>query len=84
MALRLGARGGLAGLRRVGGGRAMSSMVTIERDSEAKTATLSMNRPPANSLSLEFMSELRAGLKELEGDPAVRGIVLDSTNPKIL
>eukprot|EP00501_MAST-03F_sp_TOSAG23-6_P001749 GSMAST32.ASY1.ANO1.1826.1 assembled CDS len=44
---------------------------------------MNMNRPAANTLSLEFIIEMRDTLKELESDSAVRGLILSSANPKI-
>ena len=63
--------------------RLASSLVQITRSTDSPVATLKLARPPANSLSLEFMQELRSSLHELEADPAVRGMVLASSNPKI-
>ena len=71
--------------RRVGptlGRRLASTLVQVERTS-SPIATLKLARPPANSLSLELMAELRSSLADLEADPEVRGIVLASSNPKI-
>jgi len=62
---------------------AVSGLVQVERSASAPVATLSLNRPPANSISLELAAALRSSLAELEADPTVRGVVLSSTSPKI-
>eukprot|EP00966_Prymnesium_polylepis_P196502 4553733-Prymnesium_polylepis.1 len=61
----------------------LPQLVQIERSADSPVATLKLARPPANTLSLEFMSEIRSAVRELEGDPSVRGMVLASSNPKI-
>jgi len=71
-------RVGLAVARRLA-----SSLVQVDRAAASPVAVLKLARPPANSLSLEFMAEVRLSLAELEADPEVRGVVLSSSNPKI-
>jgi len=44
---------------------------------------LKMNRPPANALNLELVSQLQAGLEELEHDKNVHAVVLQSALPSI-
>ena len=72
-------RVGLAVARRLA-----SSLVQVDRSVSSPVAVLKLARPPANSLSLEFMAEVRSSLAELEADPEVRGVVLSSSNPKIV
>lgn len=43
----------------------------------------SMSRKPVNSLSLEFLKEIRTALNDLERDDSVRGLILSSSLPKI-
>ena len=43
------------------------ALVTIGRDeTDDKIRTLTLNRPPVNSLSLEFLQELIASIDQLE------------------
>jgi 3,2-trans-enoyl-CoA isomerase len=44
---------------------------------------LKMNRPPANALNLELVSQLQAGLEEFERDENVYAVVLQSAVPSI-
>jgi len=44
---------------------------------------MKLNRPPANSLNLEFLTELTIALEKLENEKSVRGLILTSNNNKI-
>eukprot|EP01118_Nematostelium_gracile_P000826 TRINITY_DN10829_c0_g1_i1.p1 TRINITY_DN10829_c0_g1~~TRINITY_DN10829_c0_g1_i1.p1 ORF type:complete len:280 (-),score=80.31 TRINITY_DN10829_c0_g1_i1:29-868(-) len=44
---------------------------------------LSLNRPKANAIDSNVLSSLRSGLKELEADNSIRGVIIASTIPKI-
>ena len=47
-------------------------------------ATLSLARPPVNSLSLEMCQAISVALKDIESNDSVHGLVLASSNPTIL
>ncbi|XP_015920697.1 enoyl-CoA delta isomerase 1, mitochondrial [Parasteatoda tepidariorum] len=53
----------------------------VENESK-KTACVTMQRLPANSLNLEFLNELTSVIKELEGKK-FRGMILSSSSPTI-
>ena len=46
-------------------------------------AMLTMNRPPANSLSLEMNNALCNSIKTMETNPKIQSVILSSSNPKI-
>jgi enoyl-CoA hydratase len=48
----------------------------IGRSIEYGVATLTLNHPPANLLTLELLAELDAGFDALAGDPTVKAVVL--------
>ena len=55
----------------------MTELVLVERDREARIATVLLNRPDRlNALNEPLMGELAAALKELDDDGEVRCIVL--------
>jgi len=59
--------------------------VKTKIDSDASIATLILNRPPVNSLSLEMCEAISCALKEIEkGYPDVHGLVLASSSPSTL
>ncbi len=43
---------------------------------------VTINRPPANAMSVEFLEELGRVLEELEDDPEVRAVIFRSALPK--
>lgn len=45
-------------------------------------ALMSMQSPPVNSLSLEFLTELAIAVEKLEMDKSCRGIILTSVKKK--
>lgn len=59
--------------------RNMSS-VLVDKDDD-KICTVNLNRPPVNSLGLEFMREIVDAIDMVEKDG--RGLVLTSTNKSI-
>lgn len=44
---------------------------------------LTMNRPPANTLSLEMNQALSHSIKTIEANPKIQSVILSSSNPKI-
>ncbi|KAL7574931.1 hypothetical protein ACA910_010757 [Epithemia clementina (nom. ined.)] len=65
--------------------RAFSSegLVLTNLDTIHGVATLTMNNPPVNSLSLEMFHDLSKSIKAVEENPAMKAIVLESSNPAI-
>ncbi|XP_002741953.1 enoyl-CoA delta isomerase 1, mitochondrial-like [Saccoglossus kowalevskii] len=61
------------------------SLLEIERRSgdDSGIAIVRMNRPPVNSLSLEFLTEFNISLEKLENDSSCRGLILTSTLPVV-
>lgn len=59
----------------------MGSFVDI--DKQGPVGYLTLNRPPVNALHPGLLQELIAGMADLENDPSVRVIRLQSSNPKI-
>lgn len=41
-------------------------------------AVLSMNKPPVNSLNLEFLTELNIALEKVENDKNCKGLIITS------
>lgn len=63
----------------------VNGLVETNIDEERKVATLTLNRPPVNSLSLEMCKAISSALKAVEREhPHVHGLVLASSNPSIL
>mmetsp|Transcript_5591 Transcript_5591/g.12177 ORF Transcript_5591/g.12177 Transcript_5591/m.12177 type:complete len:334 (-) Transcript_5591:161-1162(-) len=60
-----------------------SDLVLKTIDEDAGIAMLTMNRPSANSLSLELNTELCNSIKEVESNPKIQSVILASSNPKI-
>lgn len=46
-------------------------------------ATLQLNRPPVNSLSLEMLQAISTSLKSIESNPEIQSLVISSCNPKV-
>ena len=60
------------------------SIGTDEKDDKIRTLTL--NRPPVNSLSLEFLQELIASIDELEAEAKeveLHGVIIKSSSASI-
>lgn len=55
----------------------------VDMDTKTGVATLKLNRPPVNSLNLEFLTEIEILLEKLENDRSCRGLILTSSNNKI-
>ena len=60
-----------------------SGLVEVGVDSLTGVATLTMNRPPVNSLSLDMCSEISAAVKAAEADSGTNALVLQSSSNKI-
>jgi len=56
---------------------------TIVLDREETYAVITLNRPPANAISETLMRELNAALSDVEGDGAVRSVILTGGGDKI-
>lgn len=59
------------------------SSLDFNVDSKTGVAVLSMNKPPVNSLNLEFLTELNITLEKVENDKQCRGLIITSSLPKI-
>ena len=59
-------------------------LVTTEFDNVNGVATLLLNRPPVNSLSLEMCESISNAIKHVESDKTMQGMILASTNPSTL
>ena len=60
----------------------MELMSELLIEDRGPVRVLTMNRPPANTLTLDFLDVLRRAIEAAEADPAVRAIVLASALPK--
>ncbi|KAK3588949.1 hypothetical protein CHS0354_043118 [Potamilus streckersoni] len=60
-----------------------SKTLTVTMDDKTGIAEMSLNRPPVNSLSLEFMTEINIALEKLEHEKFCRGVIITSAIPKI-
>jgi enoyl-CoA hydratase/carnithine racemase len=56
---------------------------TLTLDREETFAVITLNRPPANAISELLMRELNAALSDLEGDTAVRSIIVTGAGDRI-
>ncbi|XP_059476411.1 enoyl-CoA delta isomerase 1, mitochondrial-like [Neocloeon triangulifer] len=66
--------------------RAMSAdakLVDLSINEKTGIATLTMNRPPVNSLNLELLQGLSKALQELEDNRKCRGMILTSSSPTV-
>jgi enoyl-CoA hydratase len=50
---------------------------------EESFAVITLNRPPANAISVDLMKELNAALSDVEGDPAVRSVIITGAGERI-
>jgi enoyl-CoA hydratase/carnithine racemase len=50
---------------------------------EESFAVITLNRPPANAISVDLMKELNAALSDVEGDPAVRSVIITGAGDRI-
>eukprot|EP00041_Stephanoeca_diplocostata_P033308 m.1098091 g.1098091 ORF g.1098091 m.1098091 type:complete len:321 (+) comp24311_c0_seq35:202-1164(+) len=60
-----------------------NSHVIADASRDDGIVVVSLNRPPANTLTLECMSTLRDTIIALEADESVRALVLTASNPTI-
>ncbi|EDW88706.1 enoyl-CoA delta isomerase 1, mitochondrial [Drosophila yakuba] len=61
---------------------ATSKLTTIEVDDRSGIATLSMNLPPVNTLTMELMHDLIDSINQIESNKS-RGLILTSSNDKV-
>jgi enoyl-CoA hydratase len=50
---------------------------------EETFAVITLNRPPANAISVDLMRELNAALSDVEHDPAVRSVIVTGAGDRI-
>lgn len=55
----------------------------VSMDDKTGVATVKMNRPPVNSLNLDFLTDFTITLEKLENEKSCRGLILATANPKI-
>ncbi|KAG7459477.1 hypothetical protein MATL_G00211100 [Megalops atlanticus] len=60
-----------------------ASKIKVDLDSNTGIAVMTLQSPPVNSLSLDFLTEFAISLEKLEMDRGCRGLVLTSALPKI-
>src|SRR5215475_4476613 len=56
---------------------------TIVVTREETFALITLNRPPANAISVPLMQELNAALSDIESDPAVRSVIITGAGDRI-
>src|SRR5262245_6292866 len=56
---------------------------TLILSREESFAVITLNRPPANAISVELMQELNAALSDIENDPAVRSVIITGAGDRI-
>ncbi|KAH8319109.1 hypothetical protein KR067_009338 [Drosophila pandora] len=59
-----------------------SKLTTVEVDDKSGIATLSMNFPPVNTLTMELMHDMIDSINEIECNKS-RGLILTSSNDKV-
>lgn len=57
--------------------------MAVELDTNTGVAVIKMQKPPVNSLSLEFLTEFAISMEKLEMDRECRGVILTSSIPNI-
>lgn len=60
-----------------------SPKISVDFDKSTGVAVLTMQSPPVNSMSLDFITELCINLEKLEMDKACRGLIVTSSLPKV-
>lgn len=55
----------------------------LTMDDKTGVATVRMNKPPVNSLNLDFLTDFTIMLEKLENEKSCKGLILTSSNPKI-
>lgn len=61
----------------------MAEEVMLEVDNSGKIAYMTLNRPPANALTVDFTLQIQRVVDEVEHRDDVRVVILRSANPKI-
>jgi enoyl-CoA hydratase/carnithine racemase len=56
---------------------------TLIVEREDGFAVVTLNRPPANAISAELVADLERAVAELEGDPAVRAVIVTGAGDRI-
>ena len=56
---------------------------TLILSREESFAVVTLNRPPANAISVDLMRELNAALSDVEHDPAVRSVIITGAGDRI-
>ena len=62
--------------------RRFNSLIKVDHNVDLKTATITMNNGPVNSLSLEMLQALSGAIKEVEASSA-HGFVLSSSSKNV-
>ncbi|KAK3091032.1 hypothetical protein FSP39_016632 [Pinctada imbricata] len=60
-----------------------SEMLQVTVDDKSGIATMTMCRPPVNSLNLEFLTQINIALEKLENSKDCSGLIITSKIPKI-
>jgi enoyl-CoA hydratase len=56
---------------------------TLILSREESFAVITLNRPPANAISVDLMREMNAALSDVENDPAVRSVIITGAGERI-
>src|SRR5438093_11490241 len=56
---------------------------TLQFAREERFVVVTLNRPPANAISAELVTELNAALASVEDDDAVRSVIITGAGDKI-
>ncbi len=56
---------------------------TLVLTREESFAVITLNRPPANAISVDLMRELNAALSDVESDPTVRSVIITGAGDRI-
>src|SRR5262245_40903482 len=56
---------------------------TLVLSREESFAVITLNRPPANAISVQLMPDLKAALSDIENDPAVRSGIITGAGDRI-
>ncbi|XP_003964435.1 enoyl-CoA delta isomerase 1, mitochondrial [Takifugu rubripes] len=57
--------------------------IKVDFDQTAGVSIMTLQNPPVNSLSLDFLTEFCSALEKLEMDKSCRGVILTSGQPKV-
>lgn len=58
-------------------------MIYFEEFKDKGYGVMKLNRPPVNSLNLEFLTELNIQLDKIEQNKDINGVILTSTSPNV-